>query len=163
MIGAVLAEIWIEALRQARTNKHAAAVAAAAITLVSVLTAIYALPRIFGHRTSMCAVAGKVKLAGEPIEFGEIAFTPEATSSGQRRSAIICDGAFSLPISGGLFQDQQYVVEIRGMRPTGRQYLSQGRSVDKLEQFVPDRFNSLSELQFCPTSNPCSINYDLKP
>lgn len=163
MLRAVLAEIWVEALRQSRTNKQVAAIAAAAITLVIMLATTCTLPWIFGRRSPMCSVAGNVKLEGQLIGFGEIAFTPEATSSGQRRSAIIRDGAFSIPLSRGLLQDEKYIVEIRGMRPTGRQYLSQGRSVDELEQFVPDRFNSLSELQFCPKANPSVINYDLAP
>ncbi len=118
---------------------------------------------MLASRDALCAVQGHVTILGEPIASGEVMFNPGDGAPGQRRSALIAGGAYSLPLARGLLRNQKYVVEIRAMRPTGRLYRSQGQEVDELEQFLPSRFNTASELEARPTSTRYQLDYDLSP
>jgi hypothetical protein len=49
------------------------------------------------------------------------------------------------------------------MRSTGNTYLSQGEMIEELEQYLPQKFNTSSELRIRPTAKKTSVDYNLVP
>jgi hypothetical protein len=102
-----------------------------------------------GNGPGRTSVSGKVTFDGEPVKSGQIAFEP--MSGGRLGIAQIVDGAYTMPADQGPTPGQ-YVVRITAVRPTGRQ-VSAGRTaadqktVDQFEQFIPAKYNDLSELK----------------
>lgn len=157
----VVLEILLELARQARAGKAPALalVGIAACALV-MLTAVVLTWTLSGSGT-VCAVEGRAKFMGSPIEKGEVIFTPQSGGAGQRRSALIVAGVYRLPAERGLRRDQEHTVEIRALRPTGRMYRSQGLDIEELEQFLPPKFNTESDVKIRPTSSRNRIDFDL--
>lgn len=94
-------------------------------------------------------VRGTIAFERKPVAAGEIFFDPPA-GAGQARSATITDGAFSLSAEEGLLRGLTYVVRVHGYRQTGTKYenADMNLSAEILEQYLPPRYASESELRF---------------
>jgi hypothetical protein len=95
------------------------------------------------------AVNGTVAFDGQAIKQGKIVFEP--IGSGKMSVGEIIDGSYEIAAKRGPIAGN-YLVRITAMRPTGKKlkaavYAEDQTPVDVFEQFVPQRFNQLSELK----------------
>lgn len=162
-LGWVVTEFLNELASQVRAGKPIAVGIAAVIVLLCGATVVKAVSWAACRGPSLSAVEGHVRYDGQLIRQGEVTFTPCPGSFGQRRSCIITNGAFGIPLARGLRQGEEFVVEVRGMRSTGNTYLSQGEMIEELEQYLPQKFNTSSELRIRPTAKKTSVDYNLVP
>jgi hypothetical protein len=94
------------------------------------------------------SVSGKVTLDDQPVAAGQIVFEPQG--AGRVGIAQISEGIYTMPAGQGPTAGK-YVVRITANRPTGRKATA-GRGgdsktqVDQYEQFIPVKYNELSEL-----------------
>jgi hypothetical protein len=91
---------------------------------------------------------GSVTLDGRPLEAGYIRFRPEPGSSSPTAGGAITAGTFSIDRNGGPMAGR-FRVEITASRPVGRTTIDieTGERVQDLEQYLPPRYNSKSELE----------------
>jgi len=103
----------------------------------------------FGCSGRFSTVSGKVTFDGEPVEKGTISFLP-ADGHGSTAADLIAAGQFSVRVGPG-----KYKVQINGFRKVGQRPASPGDPsspmVDELEQIVPERYNTKTELN-------CDVN-----
>ena len=107
-------------------------------------------------------VSGTAKLAGEPVEVGYIMFV--STSGGKSSGGKITDGAFELSGDKGIPKGS-YKVKITGERPSGKKIPDSDypdQMIDEIEQYIPDRYNSKSELTLDVAGPIEPLEYDLK-
>lgn len=111
------------------------------------------------------AVAGKVTFDGQPLDEGQIVFTPQA--AGFTAAAPIAGGAYRMAADKGPSAGN-YLVRITANRPTGRKVKPSAYSKDQtpqdlMEQYIPARYNDSSELtvQFAGESETAH-DFDLK-
>jgi hypothetical protein len=95
-------------------------------------------------------VHGQVTVDGQPIEQGSISLVPQPGTEGPAVGTAIEDGTYAFDHSDGPLPGS-YRVEIRATRKTGRQIVDDMRPpgdnrVDEVEQYLPPRYNSKSEL-----------------
>ncbi len=109
-------------------------------------------------------VSGKITVDGVPVEQGTIALVP--LGSGTSAGGTISAGDYSIPAALGPLPGK-YRVEIKAVRKTGEKIVNAMRPapdnlVDKIEQFLPPRYNSSSELnvEIQPSDNR-NVNFDL--
>jgi hypothetical protein len=100
-----------------------------------------------GDGSGRVAVSGRVTVDGQALESGVIAFLPAEGTKGPAAGAEIKQGAYSVGRQGGPLPGT-YRVEIKGTRKTGRQIKDSFSTamVDEIEQFLPAKFNTESEL-----------------
>jgi hypothetical protein len=94
---------------------------------------------------------GEVSYRGVRVAAGSIRFFPSGGTPGIGGSARIEDGRYTIPAGRGLAAGA-YVVAISAARPTGRNVRPEpGHEADgpiaETEQFIPERFNTSSELK----------------
>jgi len=120
---------------------------AAAILLVFLYGCWCLLAWIFAPPAPI-AVSGTVAFQGQPVEMGEVEFSPLAEGAVQRHTTKIEKGAFALPAKQGLKRNQRYAVKVSGYKKTGKLYKNApgGPASEEYEQFVPARYNSATEL-----------------
>lgn len=94
-------------------------------------------------------VSGTVTLDGEPLPEGTISFEPVSQTAGQRRDAMIENGAFVLPAEEGVLPGMEFKVEIKSFRTTGRKYpnANAGASYDEVVQIIPAEYNTATTLR----------------
>jgi hypothetical protein len=88
-------------------------------------------------------VSGDVTLDGQPVTKGTITYVPVDTSLPRVEREIV-DGKYTAPLPVGA-----YKVQVSWQRPTGkkRQMLPDSPAIDILEEAVPGKFNTNTELQ----------------
>jgi hypothetical protein len=101
-----------------------------------------------GGRQAGIALSGSVTLDGVPVETGQIVFEPQG--SGTMTITQISSGTYQLPAERPA-QLGKYLIRITADRPTGRIRPADPRSqedqaTEELEQFIPAKYNSRSEL-----------------
>ncbi len=105
-------------------------------------------------------IAGTVTFNGQPVEKGNIAFLPP-DGQGPTAAATIADGKYSLKIAPG-----QKKVNIEGYKVVGQQHLRpndpKSPVIDTLEQILPPRYNTKSELTREITWGEKTYDFDLK-
>jgi hypothetical protein len=109
------------------------------------------------------SLSGSVTLDDQPVENGTIAFLP-ATDNQRPAGGVIQDGTYSIPESKGV-NEGTYTVEIRWSRPTGEQVRDvedTGEMIDVVEEAVPARYNTQSELSVSVTSGKTSFDFELE-
>ena len=91
---------------------------------------------------------GSVTLDGRPLEAGYIRFRPEPGSSSPTAGGAVAAGTFAIDRNGGPMAGR-FCVEITASRPVGRTTIDieTGERVQDLEQYLPPRYNSQSELE----------------
>ena len=96
-----------------------------------------------GDRRSL---SGTVTLDGQPLAEGSIAFRPEYETDSPTGGGKIQDGKFAIKSDAGLHVGS-FRVEITASRPTGQKtYDEMGNEIDEWAQYLPERYNSQSEL-----------------
>jgi len=112
---------------------------------------------LFVGATASCGFApttgcdGEVSYQGVAVAAGSIRFFPSGGTPGIGGSARIEDGRYTIPAGRGLTAGT-YVVAISAARPTGRTVRPEpgheaDGSIAETEQFIPERFNTSSELR----------------
>ena len=91
------------------------------------------------------SIDGTVTLDGESLEKGSITFIPQAGTQGPTAGAEIVDGNYTISTAGGTFAGK-FRVEITAARVSGKIEI-EGKIYDKHEQFLPDRYNTESQLE----------------
>ena len=101
-----------------------------------------------GSSDGRMAVKGNVMLEGVPLETGEIVFLPTGSTQGPVAAGEIKNGEFLIPAAKGPVAGT-YRVEITADRKTGKKIQADESSselVDQYAQYLPARYNDLSEL-----------------
>ena len=93
------------------------------------------------------SLEGTVTLDGQPLASGAITFRPLAGTDGPSAGGKVTDGRFSVQPEGGTFVGK-FRVEITASRKSGKQEKDYrtGKPMDIIEQYLPPRYNSQSEL-----------------
>ena len=107
-------------------------------------------------------VSGTVKLAGEPVQTGYIMFV--STSGGKSSGGKIADGGFELSADKGIPKGS-YKVKITGERASGKKIPDSDypdQLIDDIEQYIPDRYNSKTELTLDVDGPMEPLEYELK-
>lgn len=99
---------------------------------------------------SRVEVSGLVYVNDKPLKEGQITFKPVEGTPGPSVGGDIVDGNFTIPEASGPCQGT-HRVEIRAVRSTGRKIAggmdsSAAESVDEVEQFIPQQYNTKSTL-----------------
>lgn len=125
-------------------------------TYASAGIAFLSLCSLVGCSDGTVNIKGKVALDGAPLPDGRIAFVSQ--SGGTGGSATIKSGEYSLKATPGNYQ-VQITAEKTGPLPKGKEGMF-GKT-EGTYQFIPDRYNSQSELKVTipPTG---STDFDLK-
>src|SRR5437868_4187675 len=101
--------------------------------------------------SSRTGVQGKVSYQGKVVEKGQIEFYPTSGTTGPMVGSEIEQGNFHIGSEKGPFVGGTYQVRIVGFRKTGTKVASKDRPQDDpgdlYENFVPETFNSKSELK----------------
>jgi hypothetical protein len=108
-------------------------------------------------------VRGKVTLDGKPVEDGTISFVPKTGSQQQAAWGPIKAGEFVIDAAQGLATGVSRV-EIRALRSTGRILPSSvgGEPEHEMKDYIPQRYNSASELTAEIKPGPNQVDFDLK-
>ncbi len=104
-----------------------------------------------GSGVQLTEVRGKVTFNGEPIESGQITFTPTAGTSSGAAAGEIKNGEYSIPASEGPMVGT-HSVSIRASRKTGKQVPAampapEGTMIDVTEEYIPYNYNFQTELK----------------
>jgi hypothetical protein len=104
------------------------------------------------------SVSGSVTYAGQPLAEGSIRFFPEEGTPGAGGAGKIVDGTYSIE-AGETLKSGKHSVRITAMRGTGRTVeeepagIEEGEEVvegsvevEELEQYLPAKYNSNTEL-----------------
>jgi hypothetical protein len=123
-------------------------------------------------RSSRIPVKGTVSINGQPLEAGDISFSPIAANGGPTAGAPIARGAYHVPAEQGLVAGE-YKVQIHAFRKTGKKTwdgmgepnapASQKRYVEEMEQYVPSQYNDATDLKATVTAGKANdLKFDLK-
>jgi hypothetical protein len=105
--------------------------------------------------SSRAAIKGTVSVNGQPLESGDISFSPVSSHGGPTAGAAIARGGYNIPAEQGLLPGD-YKVQIHAFRGTGKKTwdgmgepnapASQKHYVEETEQFIPAQYNEATEL-----------------
>jgi hypothetical protein len=98
-----------------------------------------------GVAENRAEVSGEVLVAGEPLASGSISFRPTEGNEGPTAGARITDGKYQVAREKGVSTGKN-LVQIRGMKKTGRKVARYGHSEDEMIQFLPPRYNVHSSI-----------------
>lgn len=107
---------------------------------------------------------GAVSFDGTPVEKGYIRFSPIEGTKGPTSGADIVDGAYQIPSKRGLM-DGNYRVVIEAWKRSDKAYVDPvtgEKSPGGLQQILPARFNTKSELKKEVKAGTGSYDFDLK-
>lgn len=98
--------------------------------------------------TDRLSVEGNVTFDGSPVAEGTINFMPLPGTDSPTAGATIRDGHFSIPADKGL-KSGEFEVTVKAVRSTGKQVKNpeSGEMMDEFEAFIPDRYNTKTELR----------------
>jgi len=122
-----------------------------ATSVVGILLVLL-VPGCFGFSDpNHVGVYGTVKLDGTPIPEGTVSFIPGPATKGPTAGAPIAKGAYNISRSGPAIG--KYRIEIKAMRKTGKKVEAgtpapPGTMMDEIEQYIPAKYNTKSELVF---------------
>lgn len=94
-------------------------------------------------------VTGKVMLQNKPLPEGSIRFVPRVETKGRPASAVITNGAYTIPLKDGLVPGK-YRVEITARRKTGKKVPvpdSPGVEREEDEEYIPIQYNLSTTLE----------------
>jgi hypothetical protein len=107
---------------------------------------------------------GTVTVDGAPLADGSIIFLPQPGTKSPTCGGTVSQGRFSIAPTGGAACGA-FRVEITAIRDTGRKVKEprEGKMIDELVQFIPERYNRLSELTATVTEQgPNRFEFALK-
>jgi len=111
------------------------------------------------------SVHGTVTFDDEPVEKGEIRFTPANGTTGPLTGGQISDGEYFVPVVQGPVVGK-HVVSIEAARKTGRQFKAvapapPGTMIDEMQQYIPAKYNVRSVLNVEITERDNEANFEL--
>jgi hypothetical protein len=104
-------------------------------------------------------VTGKATYNGEAMPNGDIMFIPEDKKVAPE-AGVIKDGTYKIKLQPG-----KYRVEIRAVRPTGKQIPSAagpGETVPEVADYIPEEYNTNSKLTADANAAKTTFDFDLK-
>lgn len=109
-------------------------------------------------------VYGTITMDGEVIPEGTISFIPDAATVGPTAGANIAKGDFEIKQNGPAIG--KYRVEIKAVRKTGKKIPAgtpapAGTMIDEIEQYIPEKYNTKSELEIEFQSGRNEASFDL--
>ncbi|WP_145111493.1 hypothetical protein [Botrimarina mediterranea] len=109
-------------------------------------------------------IQGVVTLDGQPLESGEIQFTPTAGSVGPTAGSSISNGKYVVPaVEQGVRAGGEYRVSITSMAASGRMAPDPNSPTGQrelLENIVPDRYSTGSTLSITVASSSSDNTFD---
>ena len=122
-----------------------------------------------GGEDGRATVRGTVSLEGVPLESGMIQFLPTPGSSGLAAGAIIENGRYSITKKGPM--PGNYKVLVTACHKTGQMVpvptigpgVKEGEMMEEKVQFIPDKYNTNSELMVEIEPGRNSHNFELEP
>ena len=112
------------------------------------------------------AVQGKVSFDGEPVEYGQVRFTPLSGTKGPTGGAKIKNGVYEVASAKGLFKGN-YRVELQAWKRIGNFSIDQvtGEKTEggDLRPFLPAKYNEDSELTVEVASGKQTHDFNLEP
>lgn len=104
-----------------------------------------------GGTGNRAPVSGMVKFDGQPIEEGQITFTPTG-KSGTIVGGAIKAGAYNIPVEAGP-EPGEHKVAVTASRKTGKQIEAimpapAGTMIDVTEMYIPKKYNAETTLRF---------------
>ncbi len=109
-------------------------------------------------------ISGKVTLDGAPLDKGIIQFRPGKDASGQplrgqMTQATITAGQYSLAADKGAVVGEN-IVMISATKVVGKE-MADGEEIDKVEQYLPAKYNSETTLSVNVTPDGKEHNFEL--
>lgn len=112
------------------------------------------------------AIRGKVTVNGTPLKEGQISFVPADRGIGPTAGATIADGSYTIDAAQGPFAGE-HRVQINAFRKTGKKIwdgmgdekapTSQKNFVEEVEDFIPRKYNAVSELRITIKSGEVNV------
>lgn len=120
-----------------------------------------------GSKYERVAVSGKVTHQGQPVEYGQIRLLPSGETKTPMAAAYISNGQYVIDAKGGAAVGT-YKVEITAFRfkGRGRPAGNSGSPGEDLggggarEQYLPEKYNSKTELNLTVEPNNATITKD---
>ena len=115
-----------------------------------------------GGSDNRAEVSGEIRIAGQPVANGSIAFHPTEGNSGPTAGASITDGKYHIGRAKGVVPGKN-LVKIRATEKTGRDFVRFGEAVDGIIQILPPHYNVQSTLvrDVQPGSNVIDFELEL--
>lgn len=93
-------------------------------------------------------LSGAISYDGQPVENGDIIFSPLDSATGKASGGPIVAGRYSIASHEGPTAGK-YRVEIIAMRPSGKKNAGEGTTppADLMEQYIPSAYNDDSKFE----------------
>lgn len=107
-------------------------------------------------------LSGHVSYDGQPIDDGEIVFSPVDRETGKAAGGPIVNGTYEVERALGPTAGK-YKVMITAMRPSGKKSSGEGSTppTDILEQFIPAAYNEATTLEVDVTDDNDALDFAL--
>lgn len=146
------------------SNGHNRRPSAVALRFLPVAVCLLGATGCGGGDSDRKQIGGTVTLEGQPLKEGPISFFPQLDTKGPTAGASIVDGKFTINAKKGPLPGK-FHVQITATRLTGRKIIAPPPTegtVDEIEQYLPARYNTMSELEAELTDEgPNHFEYDL--
>jgi hypothetical protein len=109
-------------------------------------------------------VSGSVSYNGKPISEGIIRFVPDKSASKPTMATVIKDGKYNADGLGGV-PTGTHKVQIEAMRRIGNEPSGNSSSLHaggNLQQFIPKKYNAISQLEITVPSGSGKITKDFE-
>jgi hypothetical protein len=119
---------------------------------------------LIGCGGNAASVSGKVSFNGKPVEKGGIRLDILQGTSSVAAAAPITNGQYTIPASAGLVAGE-YRVMLSASQDTGKKRLDRetGQQVPIINQLIPEKYNTASELKMKLEPGANTKDFDLKP
>lgn len=128
------------------------------------LVALVMLGLVVGCGGRTASLSGKASFNGKPIEKGAIRLDPISGTESDPAAAPIANGQYTIAASEGLTAGE-YRVMISASQDTGKKRLDResGQQVPIIQQIIPEKYNTSSELTVKLEAGENSKDFDLAP
>ena len=115
-----------------------------------------------GESDNRTEVSGEIRIAGQPLANGSIAFHPTEGNSGPTAGARVTDGKYHIDRAKGVVPGKN-LVKIRAIEKTGNTTVRYSEPVDEYVQILPPHYNVQSTLvrDVQPGSNVIDFELEL--
>lgn len=114
-----------------------------------------------GGPDNRAEVRGTIRVNGQPLGSGSIAFSPTEGNDGPTAGARITNGQYHVPRAKGVAIGKNRV-SIRSIKKTGRKIDRYGTMVDEYVQAIPSQYNVRSTLVRDVQPRANVLDFDLK-
>jgi hypothetical protein len=116
-----------------------------------------------GNGPARYEVSGQIAYDGQPVDNGDIIFSPVDRATGIAVGSPIIDGRYEIDASSGLIAGK-YTVDITAQRPSGKKNAGEGTTppTDLMEQYIPDIYNEATTLEVEITEDRDDLDFNLE-